>query len=130
MTYNNNISQDAKISSVFNARLSHLNPQQKVRAIIVLHIRTDSKEPGHRQSRNDRKEAMEMIRASSEQALVEINNILKKFDGKLLSDKINALGSIPIETTKAGINAIAASKYVKAILEDQRISALPVTQHS
>ena len=36
----------------------------------------------------------------------------------------SALGTIAVETTVAGINELAASDHVQAILEDQPISVL------
>lgn len=76
-----------------------------------------------RQSRAERKAAIAAIRKSAEQALVEIDNILSRYEGECLSD-INAIGSIFVETTPAGIMALTISEYVKAILEDQPISLL------
>jgi hypothetical protein len=60
--------------------------------------------------------------------LGEIDGILERFDGKRSAD-VNALGSIPAETTARGIAALAASEHVKAILEDQPISLLARMEH-
>jgi hypothetical protein len=41
--------------------------------------------------------------------------------GERLTDDVDVLGSITVETTAEGIKALAASEHVKAILEDQSI---------
>jgi hypothetical protein len=64
-------------------------------------------------------------RKSAEAALPDIDGILKRFNGKRLATSPDALGCIPVETTAAGITALAASERVKAILEDQPISLIP-----
>ena len=55
---------------------------------------------------------------------MDIEAILKEFEGKLLADKVGAMGCIPIETTRTGIYALVDSKHIKVILEDQPISAI------
>jgi hypothetical protein len=57
--------------------------------------------------------------------LPDLDHILERFDGKRLGTSLDALGCIPVETTAEGIYALAASKHVKAILEDQPISLIP-----
>ena len=42
-------------------------------------------------------------------------------NGNPLSEHPDLLGSIPIEITAAGINALVKSKVVKAVIEDQAI---------
>jgi hypothetical protein len=44
------------------------------------------------------------------------------FIDKKLTTNPDALGSISVETTAAGIAALAASEHVKAIIEDQAVS--------
>ena len=65
---------------------------------------------------------MEASRKSAERALTDIDAILKRHDGRRLARRPNALGSVPVETTAAGIKALASSRWVQAILEDQPIS--------
>lgn len=115
----------AKISPEFNARLLRLRPEQKVRAIVMLRTKGIELPPGRRQSRVYRGAVVEAIRKSVESALIDIDEILKLFDGKRLATNVDALGSIPVETTPAGITALAACDHVKAVLEDQVISPLP-----
>jgi hypothetical protein len=53
--------------------------------------------------------------------MTDIDSILKRHDGRRLARRPNALGSMPVETTAAGIKALASSRWVQAILEDQPI---------
>ena len=78
---------------------------------------------GRRQIPADRHANIELIRKSAETVLPNIDGILERFDGKRLAN-VDTLGCVPIETTVAGIKALAASDHVKAILEDQPISLL------
>lgn len=117
------VSQQAKISREFSARLEHIKPKQKVRAIILLQGQQTGSAATQPRSRLARQDTISTIRQSSEQALRAIDRILKRFDGKRLADA-NTLGSVPVETTTEGISALADLDDVKAILEDQPISLL------
>ena len=70
------------------------------------------------------------VRQSAETALPDIDEVLRRFDGKRLSNNVSALGSIPVETTPAGIKALATLDQVKTILEDQPVSSLPKLKHA
>lgn len=61
------------------------------------------------------------MRESAEEALGNISGIIQRFDGQQLSEHPDLLGSIPIEITVAGINALAESELVKAVIEDRSI---------
>ena len=113
-----------KISSQFNARLARLGAKDRVRAIVMLRSKGAGESSARRQSRSARRAEIEMMRESAGQALGEIDEILQHYDGKRLKDKVDVLGSVPVEAVPAGIRALAASKHVKAILEDQEISLL------
>ena len=128
MRYSDNTAQHSKISGEFAARLDRFGPQQKVRAIVLLRIKETRTAMTQRRSRVDRQATIEAVRQSAEQAFGEIDGILERFDGRRLAD-VNALGSIPVETTARGIAALAASEHVKAILEDQPISLLARPGH-
>jgi hypothetical protein len=116
--------QDSKISANFTSRLGKLKPNQKIRAIILLKVESGTEGQAKRLSSTERKSAMEAVRQSAQSALPEIDRILEDSDGKRLSNEINALGSIAVETTADGIFSLAKSEQVKAILEDQSISLL------
>ena len=115
--------QKGKIGPEFSTRLGRLSPQQKVRAIVMVRTENARERTGRRQLRINRQANVEAIRKSAQQVLSNIDGILERFDGKRLAN-VDALGCIPVETTPAGVQALAASEYVKAILEDQAISHL------
>jgi hypothetical protein len=72
---NENLHKD-KISPGFKARLDRLGPQQKVRVIILLRTQGAGKATGRRRLHEDRQMAVEAIRKSAEQALMDIDSIL------------------------------------------------------
>ena len=47
-----------------------------------------------------------------------------QFDGRRLTDDVDALGAVPVETTAEGVNALAALEQVRVIIEDQPVSLL------
>jgi len=112
-----------KISPEFSARLARSNPKAKVHAIVVLSCRESSRQPNQTHPTPDRlRAAIQQIRGGAMDALSEIDQILAPFDGRRLSGKPTALGTITVESNPAGIVALANSSRVKAILEDQPIS--------
>ncbi len=121
MHHKHNPFNHKKISAEFASRLNTLQPQQKVRVIVFLHIETVGKGTSSRQSPAERTAAMEGIRNSARQALNYILKIIQDFGGQQLADHPNVLGCIPIEITAAGVNALAQSDVVKAVMEDQQI---------
>jgi hypothetical protein len=48
-----------------------------------------------------------------------IDSVLDRHGGKRLDKKSSSVGSVTIHSTAAGIRALARSKRVKAIVEDQ-----------
>lgn len=119
--YPNNTIGKNKISSEFACRLNHLAPQQKVSVIVFLRLENLDKPISLRQSRAERKAAMEGIRNSAKQALDYIRKILQEFGGTQLAESPDALGTIPVEICAAGVEALAASDAVKAVVEEQEI---------
>ena len=110
-----------KISSEFSARLARLGPRDKVHAFVLLRTGGTGDRSGNRQGRAEREAAVEAARRSAERALTDIDGILEQHDGRRLARRPNALGSMPVETTAAGVKALASSRWVQAILEDQPI---------
>ncbi|MBD2505036.1 hypothetical protein H6G83_31290 [Anabaena azotica FACHB-119] len=110
-----------KISPEFAARLTNLEPQHKVRLIVLLQIKNIEDLANKRQTRSDRQAAIKAIQDSASESFNRILGIIDKFDGKKLRDKPDLLGSIPIEIEVAGVNALTASDAVKAVMEDQSI---------
>ncbi|MHC5828790.1 MAG: hypothetical protein ACYT04_76035, partial [Nostoc sp.] len=74
-----------------------------------------------RQSPNERQAVIQAVRESAEQALGNIIGIIQNFDGRSLTEHPDLFGSISVEITVAGVNALAESEAVKAVIEDQSI---------
>lgn len=111
----------SKISPEFGARLNQLEPQQKIRAIVLLETGRGRPLPARRQTYNERQAAIAQVRETAQHAMGELNTLLQHFDGHPLATAPDALGSVPVELTVAGIAALAAVPWVKAVLEDQDI---------
>jgi hypothetical protein len=120
----NGILPESKISAEFRARLQHMDPDDRVRAVLMLRTPGVERAPAGRQARGLRQATIDAVRTAAEQTFPEIDTILAHHDGKRLRPTVDALGAIPVETTGAGIAALAASDHVKAILEDQPLSSL------
>lgn len=112
------------ISPEFAARLRNLPPREKVQVILILDV-GDLGNDGKRQTPIERKEAIMRMRESSEPAVRKIDEILKRYGGRRLTDEVSSLGWLAVDTTTEGILALADSNYVKAVLEDQAIHPLP-----
>lgn len=123
----------SKISPAFGARLEHLHPQQKIRAVVVLEtnrpdsdgtLRNSSSAPACRQTLDERKAAIARIRNAAQCSLEEIRPILEAFHAHLLAPSPDAVGAVPVEIDAAGIPALAQSSRVRTILEDQEIHTI------
>jgi hypothetical protein len=105
-----------KLSDAFEARLRGLRSGAKVRAIVML-----QREPRSAAGPLERKDRIRQVRESARTALGEVDAILAQFHGRRLSDEPSALGYISVETTPAGIRALAQCSSVRGILEDQPV---------
>src|SRR5207253_8484433 len=103
------IPNHGKISPAFSARQAWLKPNQKLHAVVMLRTLESLGRYGKRPTPEQRQAAIDEIRSSAPQALRDIDSILSRFEGRRLSDKPTALGTIAIESTAAGIGALAAS---------------------
>lgn len=113
-----------KISPEFERHLAIRDPGSTVQAVLLISV-PSGKTPSSRQDRiAKRGEMKDRLQAAAESALSEIDQVLARFGGRRLADSVNALGSLPVETTPAGIRALADTSGVQAILENQRV--LPV----
>jgi hypothetical protein len=112
-----------KISREFSRRLDTLQPQDKVRAIVMLRPEGNGGATG-RPSRSERQDAAERFSQAAENALPEIDQILQRYHGRRMAERPSALGAIPVETTAGGVIALARADCVKTILEDQNILPL------
>lgn len=110
----------SKISREFASRLEQLEPDEKVRAILMLET-NKPKSILRRPTKTARRASLKTTRESVAKVLPDIDRILKRYHGKRLKGGIDALSAIPIITTAAGIDALTGSEHVKAILEDQAL---------
>ncbi|MBN3899559.1 MAG: hypothetical protein HWQ41_31120 [Nostoc sp. NOS(2021)] len=110
-----------KVSPEFASRLTNLEPQQKVRVIVLLQVQDAQSLANKRQSPNERQAVIQAVQKSAEQALGNIIGIIQNFDGRSLTEHPDLFGSISLEITVAGVNALAESEAVKAVIEDQSI---------
>ena len=111
-----------KISTVFQSRLARLKNAEKTHAIVLLE--TKAAGDGRRQSATGRRQTITKVQQAAEKSLSQIDAILTRYDGRRLTDHASVLGTIPVETTRSGIYALANLPNVKAIMEDQSISSL------
>ena len=113
-----------KISPQFAARLAALAAEERVRAILLLQTALGTRRRSSRPSQAERRSMVEAVRSAGDSAMDEIDDILERYGGERLAERANALGSVPVETTRSGIWALAESGHVSSILEDQEISRL------
>lgn len=125
MTDEGDRSGSCEISGAFAARLARLEPNQPIRAIVMANVKLPREARRGRLSGAQRQARIEALRSASQDLLAEIDEILQRFGGTRLSATIDTLGSIVVETTRKGIEALSRTGHVKAILEDQDISPLP-----
>jgi len=123
----------SKISPEFGARLEHLEPQQKIRAVVMLETNCSEgggtlsnplSAPARRQTLDERRAAIARIQQAAQCSLEEIRPILEAFHAHLLAPSPDAVGAVPVEIDAAGIPALAQSSRVRTILEDQEIRTI------
>lgn len=124
MIYGQDSSQKTKLSSEFASRLRHLSPDQTIRVVVLLRVQDAARLTGKRQTAAERQAAIETMRQSAAQALQDIDSIVQNSGGRRLTDSPDLLGSIALETNADGIQHLAQSDWVQAILEDQKVSSL------
>ncbi|MEM8830305.1 MAG: hypothetical protein AAGE96_13240 [Cyanobacteria bacterium P01_G01_bin.19] len=118
-----NDSSKQKISPEFAAKLNSYPPTAKVRVIVLLQSASQQNN-SHRQNRQERKAAIQAMQDSVKKSWQIVDRLIEKYDGKKSTNQPDALGSMAIEITPSGVNALALSDAVKAIVEDQKIRFL------
>ena len=119
-----------KVSPQFAARLARLKPKDRVRLVVLLATTAATSKLDRSRSRDQRDTTIAATRQSAEHALREVDRILERYHGERLAAHPDVLGTVAVEAPVEAIDALAASKEVKAILEDQRIAPLPIARHS
>lgn len=110
-----------KISPEFERHLSIRDPGSTVQAVLLISVPSRKTLPSRQERISKRGEVKNRLQAASELALSEIDQVLARFGGRRLADNVDALGSLPVETTPAGIRALANASGVQAILENQKV---------
>ena len=116
----------AKISPQLRQRLDNLGAGDTITAIVMIRTPHHDQGPEKRRERRTEKRLPRLARQAlaadvieaARAALGEIDDILAHHDGERLGEP-NALAAIPVETTRAGILALAESRHVTAIVEEQ-----------
>lgn len=109
------------VSGEFAGRLARLKASESVRVMLLLKVEP---KPATRITRSNRAESVARVKQEARGILPEIDDILRQYEGRRLAEDVDALGRITVETTAAGVKALAASEHVKTILEDQPIFSL------
>lgn len=116
---------DRKLSPELRRRLSQLDPNRLVHAIVLL--RTDvTPGPGRR---GDRQAILEQVHAAATEMMRQLAPMLAACGGRWLAERPDALGSLPVEITPGGLMELAESEHIRAVLEDQPVTALPRPAH-
>jgi hypothetical protein len=114
-----------KISPEFARRLARLAPDAMARAIVLLDTGpTPAAAPG-RPSKAARKAIVEAIQTAAAPALAEVDRLLERSGGRRLAPGPDLFGSVPVEAPAAALLALAGSRHVRALLEDQPLSMMP-----
>jgi hypothetical protein len=114
------VASEGKISPELASRLRRLEPGQQTRVVLFLETPPLSGQAA-RQTPEARQESVEAVKQLTQRALSGIDRILADHGGTRLSKGPNALGSLTVETTARGVSALARSKWVKSVVEDQPI---------
>jgi thioesterase domain-containing protein len=107
-----------KISAEFASRLRRLEPGQQVRVVLLLDT-PPLPAQASRQTPDARQSSIDSVKRLAQRALPDIDRILGDHGGRRLSKSPNALGGLTVETTAAGVAALACSHWVKSVMEDQ-----------
>ena len=111
---------EEKISREFASRLRRLEPGDQVRVVLFLET-PPLPAQASRQTLEARQDSVKSVKQFARRALSDIDRILADHGGARLSRSPNALGSLTVETTAAGVSALARSKWVKSMMEDQPV---------
>jgi hypothetical protein len=115
------MASEAKISPELASRLRRLEPGHHVRVVLFLETPPPPAQAA-RQPPEVRQSSVEAVKRSTQRAVSAVDRILADHGGERLSKSPTALGSLNVETTAAGVSALARSRWVKSLVEDQSIA--------
>ncbi|UCE46711.1 MAG: hypothetical protein JSW47_13965 [Phycisphaerales bacterium] len=113
-----------KLGAEFRLRLSQAEPDDRIRAVIVLNIAPPTAARAGRLSREAKERTARRMKEVATELLPEIDSVLRDYHGKRLTEDVDVLGTISVEAPAAGLLAVARCDTVRAVLEDQDISLL------
>ena len=117
------MSTDSKMSDSFRERIARLDPAESVRAVVVLFAHA-APDVLVRQSLEERRAAVAVVRAAGVSALPQIDRVLVQFGGRRVSASASAVRTLLVDATPAALHALSALPEVEAILENQPLTAL------
>lgn len=118
-------SGQSKVSREFAARLARLAPDARVQAILLLNLPSTDTSGERRPTRAERAAGLATRAEAATQVVAEIDELLALYPGARLAEQPDLLGTLPVTTTADGIAALATSKWVTAIIENQEIHPIP-----
>ena len=113
---------EGKISPALAARLGDRNGDEPFGVILSLDVLPRRDRPAV--SREQRAAAVAATAQRAAPVLAAIDAALAAHGGRRRADRVSLLGTVPVETTVAGIYALADLDGVRAILEDQPLHKL------
>ena len=113
----------AKISSEFAKRVRRFAKDDLVRAIVTLAVPPGATPDATKNRRARRQEAIANRQSLSTTGLDALDAALAAHGGKRLGET-TLLGTVAVETTPVGIDALAALDCVQSIMEDQPITLI------
>ena len=109
-----------KLSDTLTSRLEQLSPDQFIRLVVLLSLPNVPEQPSGRASRRaNRAATIEAARTAARAGIPDVDQILERYGGRMLSTDVNPLGAIAVETTAEGARSLARSEHVRMLLEDQ-----------
>jgi hypothetical protein len=114
-----------KISQEFATRLSQRKPDEPVRVVLMLSSAPAAADRGRRALKERRAELAEAARREVEEAEHDVDHVLEEYGGqRLTGGNLSTLGGLVVETTPAGVMALAQCPQVRVVMEDQTISLI------
>ena len=117
-------SSSSKVSAEFSDRLNSLPPNRKLHAVVLVNTDASGEKTSQRQSRAERRVKLDELREAARSVLKKVDAVLEECGGRRLDKDVTALGTVAVEATPAGIEALARLKNVKTVFEDQPVSLL------
>jgi len=112
------------ISKLINRLRDGLFPPKFPRVIVMLKTKTADAPPKGHQTPTQRQAAIDAVVQSAQRALPAVDAVLRRFGGRRISKKPDALGTIVVETTPEGMEALKALESVDGVVEDRPVTLI------